>query len=155
MLCYILTTGKCNLKCSYCGGSFPENLVPSDIKYTINDLNDFLCDIKDLIIAFYGGEPLLNAQWIIKVMNRINAKHFVIQTNGLLIDRLPRDYWLQMDAILLSIDGIEQITDYHRGKGVYKKVVAAARKLRSMGYEGDLIARMTITELSDIYRDVE
>ncbi|MHC1601068.1 MAG: TIGR04084 family radical SAM/SPASM domain-containing protein [Candidatus Nezhaarchaeales archaeon] len=155
MLCYILTTGKCNLKCSYCGGSFPEHLVPSDVKYTINDLNDFLDNIEDLIITFYGGEPLLNAQWIMKVMSRVNAKHFVIQTNGLLIDKLPRDYWLQMDAILLSIDGIEQITDHHRGKGVYRKVIAAARKLRAMGYEGDLIARMTVTELSDIYRDAE
>ena len=81
-----------------------------------------------------------------KVMERIDAKRFVIQTNGTLTDRLPRDYWLRMDATLLSIDGIEEVTDKHRGKGVYKKVVEAARKLREMGYEGDLVARMTLTE---------
>lgn len=155
MLCYILTTGKCNLKCTYCGGSFPERLVPSNVKYTIKELSDFLCNVKDLTIAFYGGEPLLNAHWIIEIMDRVDAKYFVIQTNGLLIDRLPKDYWLQMNAILLSIDGIEAVTDYHRGRGVYKKVIEAARKLRELGYEGDLIARMTVTELSDIYRDVE
>jgi len=153
-LCYVLTTGKCNLRCDYCGGSFPEYLVPSNIKYTIRDLQDFLGDIKELVIAFYGGEPLLNSSWIMEVMERIDAKHFVIQTNGTLIDRLPRDYWLRMDAILLSIDGIEEVTDKHRGKGVYKKVVEAARRLREMGYEGDLIARMTLTESSDVYRDV-
>jgi len=153
-LCYVLTTGKCNLKCDYCGGSFPEHLVPSSIKYTIRDLQDFLGGVEELVIAFYGGEPLLNPSWIMEVMEKIDAKHFVIQTNGTLIDRLPRDYWLRMDAILLSIDGVEEVTDKHRGKGVYKRVVEAARRLKGMGYEGDLIARMTLTESSDVYRDV-
>jgi len=154
LLCYVLTTGKCNLKCYYCGGSFPERLVPSNVKYTIRDLQDFLSGARELIIAFYGGEPLLNSSWIMEVMERIDARHFVIQTNGTLIDRLPRDYWLQMDAVLLSIDGVEEVTDRHRGRGVYKKVMESARRLREMGYEGDLIARMTLTESSDVYRDV-
>lgn len=154
MLCYVITTGKCNLKCDYCGGSFPEHLVPSEVKYKIEDLKDFLSDVKEPVVAFYGGEPLLNSTWIMKVMDRIDAKHFVIQTNGLLIDRLPKEYWLNMDAILLSIDGIEEVTERCRGKGVYKRVVEAARKLRDMGCEGEIIARMTLTTLSDIYRDV-
>lgn len=154
LLCYVLTTGKCNLRCDYCGGSFPNHLVPSNVKYTIRDLQGFLSDVDELVIAFYGGEPLLNPSWIVKVMEKIDAKHFVIQTNGTLIDRLPRDYWLQMDVVLLSIDGVEEVTDKHRGRGVYGKVVEAARRLREMGYEGDLIARMTLTESNDVYRDV-
>lgn len=154
MLCYVLTTGKCNLRCNYCGGSFPESLVPSTIKYRIIDLKDFLSDAEDVTIAFYGGEPLINSSWIMKVMSRVEAKHYVIQTNGLLIDKLPMDYWLRMDAVLLSIDGVEEITDANRGKGVYKMVIKAAKKLRNMGYEGEIIARMTLTESSDVYRDV-
>lgn len=154
MLCYIITTGKCNLRCDYCGGSFPENLVPSKVKYKIEDLKNFLSDSKELVIAFYGGEPLLNSSWIMKVMDKIDAEHFVIQTNGLLVERLPKEYWLNMDAILLSIDGIEEVTEKHRGKGVHKKVLETARKLRDMGCEGDVIARMTLTTLSDVYRDV-
>jgi transposase len=27
MLYFLITTGKCNLKCPYCGGSFPEDVV--------------------------------------------------------------------------------------------------------------------------------
>jgi len=154
MLCYILTTGQCNLKCRYCGGSFPENLVPYRVKYSINELRNFLSDAEDLTIAFYGGEPLLNASWIVKVMDEVDAKHYVIQTNGLLIDNLDKDYWLRFNVILLSIDGIEQLTDYNRGKGVYQRVIRAVEKLRSMGYEGEIVARMTVTEMSDIYRDV-
>jgi len=153
VLCYVLTTGMCNLKCDYCGGSFPNHLVPPNIKYTIKDLQDFLSGVEGLVIAFYGGEPLLNPSWMMKVMERVDAEHFVVQTNGTLIDRLPRDYWLQMDTVLLSVDGVEEVTDKHRGKGVYKKVMESARRLREMGYEGDLIARMTLTESSDVYRD--
>ncbi|MEM4576993.1 MAG: TIGR04084 family radical SAM/SPASM domain-containing protein [Candidatus Nezhaarchaeales archaeon] len=150
----MLTTGKCNLKCDYCGGSFPESLVPSTIKYGVIDLNNFLSCVENVTIAFYGGEPLINSSWIMKVMNRVEAKHYVIQTNGLLIDKLPMDYWLRMSAVLLSIDGVEETTDAHRGKGVYKAIIEAAKKLRSMCYEGDIIARMTLTESSDVYRDV-
>ncbi|GEM_PF-5023684 len=40
-LCYVLTTSKCDLKCDCCGGSFPEHLVPSSIKYTIRDPKTF------------------------------------------------------------------------------------------------------------------
>lgn len=154
MLCYVITTGECNLKCDYCGGSFPEHLVPPKVKYRVEDLKDFLSGVDKLVIAFYGGEPLLNSTWIMKVMDEVDARHFVIQTNGLLIDRLPKDYWLNMDAVLLSIDGVEEVTDKHRGRGVYRNVVEAAKKLRRMGYEEEIIARMTLTPLSDVYRDV-
>ena len=35
-----------------------------------------------------------------------------------------------------------------------KKVVSTARWLRSIGFSGDLVARMTVTQETDIYRDV-
>ncbi|MDI9619702.1 MAG: TIGR04084 family radical SAM/SPASM domain-containing protein [Candidatus Nezhaarchaeota archaeon] len=155
MLCYIITTGKCNLKCKYCGGSFPSSLVPPKIGYTIDELRDFLHGDDELTIAFYGGEPLLNAALIAEIMDEVRAQHYVIQTNGFLIDALPSQYWLRMDTVLLSIDGVERLTDYYRGSGTYKKVVSAASKLRALGYKGDLVARMTATMQSDIDRDVK
>ncbi|MCR6669553.1 MAG: putative peptide-modifying radical SAM/SPASM domain-containing protein, partial [archaeon YNP-WB-040] len=38
MLYILHTTGQCNLKCKYCGGSFPQKLVPWKIEYNIEDL---------------------------------------------------------------------------------------------------------------------
>jgi len=154
MLYFVFTTGQCNLSCKYCGGSFQPEVVPWEIQYSLEDLISFISKDKDAIIAFYGGEPLLNADFIMKVMDSVPAKKFVIQTNGLLVKRLKREYWLRMDAVLLSIDGPRDVTDYNRGKGVYNAVISAAKYLKEIGYRGDLIARMTITELSDIYRDV-
>ena len=53
-------------------------------------------------------------------------------------------------TILVSIDGREQLTDVQRGMGVYHRVMENVRKIRTQGYEGELIARMTVTEKTDI-----
>ncbi|MBC7113547.1 MAG: TIGR04084 family radical SAM/SPASM domain-containing protein [Candidatus Methanomethyliales bacterium] len=154
MLFFVLTSGRCNLQCRYCGGSFPEDRVPYDVTYDLESLKDFIEKDPDAIITFYGGEPLINAKFIEKVLEHVKAKHFVIQTNGLLYERLDRRYWNKMDAVLLSIDGRKEVTDFYRGNNVYEKVIEAARHLKSAGFKGDLIARMAVSEHTDIYEDV-
>lgn len=153
MLYIVFTTGRCNLKCSYCGGSFPKDLVPWEIKYRIGQLLDFLSQDPDPVVAFYGGEPLLNTSFIVKLMDCLEVK-YVIQTNGLLVEELDPVYWRLFTTVLLSVDGVEDVTDRYRGFGVYKRVVKNAKWLRDIGFKGDLVARMTVTEYSDIYRDV-
>lgn len=154
MLLIIHTTGRCNLRCDYCGGSFPPDLVPWEVRYSLDELRRFIRGAKNLVLAFYGGEPLLNPEFIMEVMDGVDAERFVIQTNGLLVKRLPKRYWRRFDAVLLSIDGVEEVTDEHRGRGVYEAVLKSAKWLRDIGYSGDLVARMTVTEDTDIYRDV-
>ncbi|MEM2792951.1 MAG: radical SAM protein, partial [Candidatus Bathyarchaeia archaeon] len=87
MLYIVFTTGCCNLKCSYCGGSFPKHLVPWEVKYRVERLVDFLSQDSSPVVAFYGGEPLLNWQFIVKLMDRLDAI-YIIQTNGLLAESL-------------------------------------------------------------------
>lgn len=133
-LCYVLTTNKCDLKCDYCGSNSSEHLVPSNIKVHYKKpprLSEWRRGTSDSLLWRRTFPP-----WLIEVIEKTDAKHFVIQTNDTLIDKLPRNYWLQMDVILLSIDGVEEVTDKHRGKGVYRKVVGTARRLREMGYKG-------------------
>jgi putative peptide-modifying radical SAM enzyme len=154
LLYFILTTGECNLSCRYCGGSFPMDQVPWKINYELKLLKNFIEKDDDATIAFYGGEPLVNSKFVEEVIDKIGAKRFVIQTNGILIDRLREDCWNRMDAILLSIDGTEKTTDYYRGDSVYQSVIKAAKKLKKIGYHGDLIARMAVSEQTDIYNDV-
>ncbi len=151
-LWFLFTTGKCNLRCTYCGGSFPERYVPPRPKYRLELLKDLIK--PDDNVAFYGGEPLLNPEVIEWVLDNIKARRFIIQTNGTLVDNLKPEYWRRLDVVLLSIDGVEEVTDRHRGRGVYRKVLDAAERIRRYGFRGELIARMTITEDSDIYRDV-
>ena len=152
MLFILYTTGRCNLKCRYCGGSFDPQIVPWDVKYPLRLLEELFREGDS--IAFYGGEPLLNMDFIREVMETFDAAHYIIQTNGLLIDRLDDEILKKIDTILLSIDGRKTITDKNRGSGVYDSVIRGAKLLRARGFQGDLVARMAVTQDSDIYADV-
>ncbi|MEM3573428.1 MAG: TIGR04084 family radical SAM/SPASM domain-containing protein [Nitrososphaeria archaeon] len=154
MLYIIYTTGKCNLNCKYCGGSFSKEKMPWEIKYKFDDLKRLLKKDRECYICFYGGEPLLNQIFIKKVIKEIPAKKFVLQTNGLLINDTEFELLNKFDVILLSIDGVKEITDMYRGKGVYDRILENARLLKKKGFKGDLVARMTLTEEGNIYRDV-
>ena len=155
MLYIVFTTGRCNLRCRYCGGSFPQNLVPWAVEYPIDYLRRFISDDAEPTIAFYGGEPLLNNGFIEQIMDEFTGCKFVIQSNGTLTRKLEPDYWLKFDSILLSIDGRKTITNHYRGPRAYESVINSARWLRSIGCRNDIIARMTVSELSDIYSDVK
>jgi len=154
MLYFIVTTTKCNLKCRYCGNDprfIPEPLTPS---YDIETLKKFLSGDEKLIVCFYGGEPLLNIEFIEEVMDEIEAFKWVVQTNGLHLNKLKPKYLRRFDTILVSIDGREEITDYYRGRGVYRRVLENCKLIRERGFKGDLIARMVISGKSDVYTDV-
>ncbi|MCQ5377019.1 MAG: TIGR04084 family radical SAM/SPASM domain-containing protein [Candidatus Methanomethylicia archaeon] len=153
MLYFVLTTGECNLECKYCGGSFPNSCVPREVTFDIKNLRRLVEGDPDGSIAFYGGEPLVNAEAVKEIMDCVHAKRFIIQTNGTLAQRLSGKYWSRMDSILLSIDGREEVTDWYRGKGIYAKALGAAETFRRQGFRGDLIARMAVSEKTDIYED--
>ncbi|BBG22745.1 TIGR04084 family radical SAM/SPASM domain-containing protein [Sulfuracidifex tepidarius] len=154
MLWLLMTTGKCNLVCDYCGGSFPRDVVSWSVKYDISKLKSTI-ETRDRspTVIFYGGEPLMNPKFIMKTMDSLNATRWGVQTNGTAVRMLPESYWKRMNVALLSIDGREQITDKHRGKGIYKRVVENASYLKSLGVE--TIARMAVTMDSDIYEEVK
>jgi len=153
LLFIVYTTGRCNLGCRYCGGSFHPSIVPWRVEYSLDLLLDLVSDEDDL--AFYGGEPLLNLEFIEEVIKEVDVSHYILQTNGILLHKLRPRALSELDAILVSIDGVEEITDLNRGAGVYRRVVENVSRIKSLGYDIDLIARMTVTEDSDIYRDVK
>lgn len=102
----------------------------------------------------YGGEPTLRVPMIIELMDRFPTARFMLQTNALLLDQIPEDYIKRFHSILVSIDGTEETTDGYRSTGVYQKAIRNVRRLRETDYEGDVVARMAVSEQSDIYRDV-
>ncbi len=128
--------------------------MPWEIKYKFDDLKNLIRKDGESYICFYGGEPLLNLSFIKRVLKEVPAKKFILQTNGLLIKKVDVELLNNFDAILLSIDGVKEVTDKYRGKGVYDQVLENARWLKKIGFKGDLVARMTLTEEGDVYRDV-
>ena len=61
----------------------------------------------------------------------------------------------RLTTIFVSIDGTEKLTDYYRGKGVYKNVIENIKTVRKNGFEGEIIARMTLMEQTDIYENIK
>lgn len=102
----------------------------------------------------YGGEPTLRNPLIIELMDRFPKVRFMLQTNALLLNKLPVDYVKRFHSILISIDGTQETTDGYRSDGVYQKVINYVRWLHEIGFSGDIVARMAVSEQTDIYRDV-
>ena len=128
--------------------------VPSKISYNIKDLKGFIEKDPEASIIFYGGEPLLCIKDMEKIMGNIKAKYFIIQTNGLHLDEIKPEYLNRLHTIFVSIDGDEALTDYYRGEGVYKRIIRNLRIIRERGFKGEIIARMTVMEETDIYKQV-
>jgi putative peptide-modifying radical SAM enzyme len=150
---HLVLTRRCNLNCFYCHGG-EETGPDTEIHYSIDDLATFLEKDTDIQLMLYGGEPTLRVPLIIELLNRFPKARFMLQTNALLLNRIPEEYVKRFHSILVSIDGTEETTDGYRSNGVYQKVIKNVRWLREIGYGGDIVARMAVSEQSDIYRDV-
>lgn len=167
MFFHVILTTDCNLQCRYCFGEslddfdedFSDDLevnysLPRRINYTPQLLKDFCSKDPDCVLTFYGGEPLLCANEIKQIMDTVEPKQYMIQTNGLLLDKLEPKYVNRFHTILVSIDGEEALTDYYRGKGTFRKVIENLKLIKQNGFKGELIARVTVMEQTDIYKQI-
>ena len=166
MFFHVILTTECNLQCKYCFGESLEDFdadfsgfevdysLPKKANYDFTLLTEFCRRDADCVLTFYGGEPLLCTNEIKRIMDAAKPKHFMIQTNGSLLNRLPPEYVNRFHTILVSIDGDEALTDHYRGKGTFRKVINNLKLIAKNGFQGELIARMTVMEQTDIHKQV-
>ena len=142
----VLTTLKCNLRCSYCSLGVGEVLGSQQkASYSVEQLAAFVdkhLQGKEVYFTLYGGEPTLNKAFGRELMERFPNSRFNMQTNGTLLHRVPESMLRRLSNILISVDGGESITDRHRGKGVYRKIMKNAQAVRDKT-DASLTARMT------------
>jgi len=166
---HIILTETCNSKCRYCYEKslkeFDNHLdkkfkfdfsAPESSVVDIKKLRNFLEKDKNPVLIFYGGEPLLEIEKIEKIIDNIKDMgiKFRMQTNGKLLDQLPSEYMNSIGKILVSLDGDKERTDYNKGQGTYDLVMNNIERIRQNGFQGEIVARMTISEFSDIYNQV-
>ncbi len=166
MFFHVILTTDCNLQCRYCFAESLEDMytdfssfdvdysLPRKISYDAGLLDRFCRRDNECVLTFYGGEPLLCLSQIKRIMDYVKAKHFMIQTNALLLHCLESEYVNRFHTILVSIDGDEALTDFYRGNGTFRKVVDNLKLIRRNGFRGELIARMTAMEHTDIFKQV-
>jgi uncharacterized protein len=121
-------TDNCNLNCSYCSLGELYELGKRDhkninINYAINFLK-YIFDLKTektkLTISFFGGEPLININFIKKIIEeakRLNAEkglelEFSMTTNATLIHKHIQFLVENNFILLISLDGNEDGHSY-------------------------------------------
>lgn len=142
----LLTTLKCNLKCSYCSLGVGDVLGSQvHVEYDIEQLVAFVdkhLQGKEVYVTFYGGEPTLNKPLMLEVMQRFPKFRFQLQTNATLIDHLPEWALNRLSNVLASIDGGQATTDGYRGNGIYRQVIKNLTEVREH-IGGSITARVT------------
>lgn len=166
MFFHVVLTTECNSECRYCYGEALDDVdndisdieidyaLPREINYDVGLLDRFCRQDPDCVLTFYGGEPLLCLDEIKQIMDKTKPKLFMMQTNGLLLDHLEQSYVNRFHTILVSIDGDKALTDFYRGAGTFRKVIDNLKLIEKNGFSGELIARMTVMENTDIYNQV-
>lgn len=170
MYYHIILTEECNSRCRYCyeksecefGNKLNEKFhfdfsSPCMSDINVNVLKKFIKKDKSPRIIFYGGEPLMNIEKMIEIMKQLpNVKYF-LQTNGKLLNKLPKEFMNRFSRILVSIDGDKERTDFNRGKGTYDLVMKNVELIKKNAFRGEIIARMTISfsdKFTDLYKQV-
>jgi putative peptide-modifying radical SAM enzyme len=92
----------------------------------------------------------MRADLIKTIVNDAPVHRFMMQTNGILLDRLDPMTINRFSTNLVSIDGNEELTNANRGRGTYRSIINNIKRIRRNGYNGELIARMTVNEGTDI-----
>lgn len=137
------TTDACNMKCKYCyakdniNDSNPNVMSSSTM---IDSINKFFSD-DDFFVLFHGREPLTNYHNILKTIKHFkdnNKIHFIVQTNGMLLNesiiKTLSTYNVQIN---ISFDGFDDFSN----------------DLRINGYTKDYTFK--ITNLLQKYQDIE
>jgi len=140
-------TDRCNLNCKYCAYSEfyrrhdtreGKNFSFTRAKLVIDYLYDLWKDNysegsnRELIISFYGGEPLMNVPFIKQVVEYLEGLEkigltytYSMTTNAILLNRYM-DYLVENDfRLLISLDGDKFAQSYridHSGKNSFERV---------------------------------
>jgi len=163
---HVLLTTECDLQCKYCYGKSCDDIdsdfqfdidysLPKKLNYDVRQLANFCQKDPDCVLSFYGGEPMQCLEEMEQVMDNVKAKFFLIQTNGLHLDELESEYTNRLNTVLVSIDGNQELTNYYRGTGVYQRIIDNLKAVKHNGFMGEIIARMTVMEKTDIVKEVK
>ncbi|NDY70901.1 hypothetical protein DO021_05585 [Desulfobacter hydrogenophilus] len=168
-------TQACNLMCRYCyhddGNGTDRVSTPMD-RAVARQAVDFLFDnsgnLLDLVLVFFGGEPLLNTKLIADTIAYADRKaldsgkkiSYAITTNGtLLTDKVIAFIREHRIGMTVSLDGIRAAHDRFRrfpdGSPSYDVILPGVKKLLGAGMTKPVVARVTLAkEVGDIYQSL-
>ena len=161
---FIYMTNDCNLHCQYCSVLLDckKANLPITPKYTNEELALFIQRTQqrtgenEVNIYFFGGEPSLEYSMIIKLIDQMeellprNYKvKYILHTNGLLLNKIPRELRNRLSLIMHSIN-YEKIPKYNLSNSYFSTIINNAVMIKK-STNTPMIARLTITEQTSLY----
>ncbi len=155
----LIPTRGCNMSCRYCdflgGGS--QVMSFDTVRQSVNAYLDLLEQLqkKEGAIHFFGGEPFHAARPVQFAVEYARARahqkgiriHFEATTNGNYDERLAGWIAANIDTVVLSLDGKEDIQNLHRplrNSGPSFNIVANSARIFSDG-DCELIIRTCVS----------
>ncbi|RMF83870.1 MAG: radical SAM protein [Nitrospinota bacterium] len=130
VVAYLLLTNRCNLRCRYCFVDV-NTIYKSD--FTLSEWEATLDNLKKhggVSICLMGGEPLLfkDIDELILYGKRLGF-NIEMTTNGFGLEK-HIDAVKRVNAVMLSLDGPQEIMEKNRGKRSYDYVMRALELLQ-------------------------
>ena len=158
LIAELYLTENCNMDCRYCFVSKSKKVMSLE---TAKRTVDFIASqpYENKIICFFGGEPLLEFNLLMKVVhyaNKMGIKRFNVCTNGTLLNKKIIAYFNANNIVpMLSIDGMQVAHDTERiskiAKGTFKHIEKKFILLRDF-YKADKIQiQITVTPSNIFY----
>lgn len=127
----ISITDKCNLKCRGCyahanNSKRTSELTSGEWERLLNEA----CELGVSVVFVGGGEPLIKPEFF-DTLKSLPSILFPVFTNGLLIDSSYIERFVKYQNVIpvVSVEGLEEMTDKRRGDGVFFRLTAALLKL--------------------------
>jgi len=151
----IAPTQYCNFSCTYCyekwrtPGRMSDETADAIIAHLENQKKRF--GLETISLTWYGGEPLLESERILKLGRRINELGVKIIendiiTNGYLFNdnNIASLVELKVDSVQITLDGFKEVHDIRRpllsGKGTFDRIIHNLDKY----YSGENSDKLTI-----------
>lgn len=150
----LVVNHACNMRCTYCytGEKFGRRMPPEMGRHAIDRAFQSLHDGGTLELAFFGGEPLAEAELIEELIEYATTQtrqrsarlDITMTTNGTI--KSPAAWRVMNDprvALSISHDGLPEVHDRHRrtadGSGTSSMVVETIGELAQAGRDFNVI----------------
>jgi len=169
-------TEACNLRCTYCyqaeasdreAGRQQQAMSPEVAEQAVDFLIEHSGPLEDLVIVFFGGEPLLNFELIRFVVNLATEKakeagkkvSFALTTNGtVLTDEIVGFLDEKHIGVTVSMDGYQSVHDRYRrfpeGGPSYEIILAKVTAMLECPHSRPVVARVTVAEQAGRVREI-
>jgi len=162
-------TDACNLRCQYCyhaewsaKHAETEMMGEAAARQAVDFLVEHSGNLEEIVLVFFGGEPLLNFKLIPSVVDYARQQasekgkkiSFAMTTNGTLLrDEIVDFLHHNHISVTVSLDGFDEVHDRYRrfpdGSPSYAVVLPKLKRLLNHSQNRPVVARVTLVEKPD------